>query len=373
MLRAHFERLRPLCPACRSAGRPPARLVLGEVANEEDDDIREGVLVCSEPLCRCEHPIIDGIPVVVSDIGSWASHQLASVLRRDDLSAFTEGLLGDAAGPGSEFERERINLGIYGWSHWGDLAGGDARAQAGGAYAELLGQALPLAGQPFSGCWVDLGCAVGRGSFEAARCGAELVVGVDLNFSMLRMAERLRRSGRAVFPLRRVGIVHDRFDHPAPGLPSERVSFWCCDVGVLPFGDAAFDGALMLNLLDCVPSPLALLCEAGRVLAEGAPALFSSPYDWSAQATPPVQWFGGHSQRGPAGGASAPELRRILSPDRAAGVDTGLVIETEHDGLPWRLRTSERSMMRYAVHLALLRRSRRPAAGPGATVSAAMP
>ncbi len=356
MQRAHLERLQPRCPACRSAGRAPARLLLGEVAREEGGDIREGVLVCSEPMCRCEHPVIDGIPVVVSDIGSWAAHQLAGALRRDDLSAFTEGLLGDAAGPGSAFDRERTHLGIYGWSHWGDLAGADARAEAGGAYAELLGHALPLAGPRLGGCWIDLGCSVGRGSFEAARRGADLVIGVDLDFSMLRVAERLRRSGRATFPLRRVGIVHDRLELAAPDLPAERVGFWCCDVGVLPFADGAFDGALMLNLIDCVPSPLALLCETGRVLADGAPALFSSPYDWSAQATAPAHWLGGHSQRGPAGGASAPELRRILSPERAAGIDTGLVIETEHDGLPWRLRTSERSMMVYAVHLALLRR-----------------
>ena len=136
--------------------------------------------------------------------------------------------------------------------------------------------------------------------------------GVDLNFSMLRVAERARRSARAVFPLRRVGIVHDRFDQHAPDLPSDRVGFWCCDVGVLPFGDACFDGALMLNLIDCVPSPLALLCEAGRVLADGAPALFSSPYDWSAQATPPAQWLGGHSQRGP--GARRERARAATHP-----------------------------------------------------------
>ena len=82
-----------------------------------------------------EHPVIDGIPVVVSDIASWAAHQLPGVLRRDDLSAFSESLLGDAAGTRSDFDRERNNLGIYGWSHWGDLAGAEARARPGGAYA----------------------------------------------------------------------------------------------------------------------------------------------------------------------------------------------------------------------------------------------
>ena len=57
------------------------------------------------------------------------------------------------------------------------------------------------------------------------------------------------------------------------------------------------------------------------------------------------------------GGSSVAELRRILSPECAAGIDTGLVIERERDGVPWQLQTGERSTMQYAVHLALLRRA----------------
>jgi hypothetical protein len=109
-------------------------------------------------------------------------------------------------------------------------------------------------------------------------------------------------------------------------------------------------------VLDCVRSPLGHLLELGRVLAPGAPALLSTPYDWSPAATPVVQWIGGHSQRGPAAGASADELRRILSPDAAAGVDTGLVIARERDGVPWRVQANERSATEYSLHLLALER-----------------
>lgn len=351
----HLTRLRPLCPACRAQGRVPAPLALGGVARAEGDDVIEGVLLCTETRCQREHPIIDGIPVVVADVASWASHQMPGVMRREDLSPFTESLLGDAAGPGSDFDRERSNLGIYGWAHWGDLAPQGA-ADHGGAYPLLLDQALSLGAAPTGGLWLDLGCSVGRGTFELVRRGAELAVGVDLNFAMLRVAERARRHGRAVFPLRRGGLVFDRFDHPVPAAPTDRLSFWCCDVGVLPFADATFGGALLLNLLDCVQMPLELLAETARVLAAGAPAAFSSPYDWSTTATPLGQWLGGHSQRSVGGGDSATELRRLLSADCAAGVDTGFVIEAERDGVPWHLRTAARSTMAYSVHLAALRR-----------------
>lgn len=355
MLKRHFEQLRPLCPACRAAGLAPAALALGTIARAEGDDVREGVLVCTEPRCQREHPVIDGIPVVVSNIASWAAHQLPGVLRRDDFSPFTESLLGDAAGPGSDFDRERSNLSIYGWAHWGDLAGTGPRSH-GGAYVQLFEQALALLGPVPAGPWLDLGCSVGRGTLELARRGAGLAVGVDLNFAMLRVAERARRDGRAIFPLRRGGVVFDRFDAAVTGVPRERISLWCCDVGLLPFPGGSFAGALMLNLLDCVPGPLELLVETARVLTPGAVAAFSSPYDWSPHATAPGQWLGGHSQRSAHRGDSASEVRRLLAENSPAGLDAGLVIEAERDDVPWHVQTGERSTMAYAVHLARLRR-----------------
>jgi SAM-dependent methyltransferase len=367
MLREHLQRLRPLCPACRAQGRAGAPLVLGSVAREAQGEVIEGVLLCTERLCQREHPIIDGIPVIVADIASWAAHQLPGVLRRDDLHPFTESLLGDAAGPGSAFYNERSNLGIYGWAHWGDLgesgnlgepvAGtGAPPRRHGGAYAALLREAMALHGAAPTGLWLDLGCSVGRGTLELARAGCELALGLDLNFAMLRVAERARRSGQARFALRRSGVVFDPFDATVPEVPRERMAYWCCDVGVLPLADGAAQGALMLNLLDCVPAPLGLLMECGRVAAPGAPVLFSSPYDWSPNATAMSEWIGGHSQRSASGGSSVAELRRVLSADCAAGVDTGLVLEAERDDVPWHVMTGERSTMEYRVHLARLRR-----------------
>ncbi len=354
----HLQQLRPVCPTCRAAGREPATLVLGPVAVAQGDEVLEGVLLCSDLHCQREHPIIDGIPVVVADIASWASHQIGGIMRRDDLSAYAESLLGDATGPASDFHRDRSNLGIYGWAHWGDLAPPAVRGH-GGAYAALLEHALALAAAPPKGIWIDLGCSVGRGTLELARRGVALAVGIDLNFAMLRVAERVRRHGQARFPLRRGGVVFERFEAAVPDGPATRLSrtsHWCCDVSSLPFADARFDGALLLNLLDCVPDPLALLFETGRVVASGGPALFSSPYDWSPNATAMAQWLGGHSQRNAAAGSSVAELRRILSAERAAGVDTGLVIEAELDAVPWHVQTGERSTMAYSVHMARLRR-----------------
>ena len=355
MRREHLERLRPSCPTCLVAGREAQPLALGTVVRLEGDDVLEGVLVCPERLCRREHPIIDGIPVVVADLVGWAAHQLDGVLRRDDLSPFTESLLGDAAGPGSGFDRERLNSSAYGRSHWGDLDP-EAPLPKEESFAELVDVALGLLDEPGRGPWIDVGCAVGRGTVEIARRTGDLAVGVDLSFSLLRVAERVRREGRAVFPLRRVGLVFDRREIAVPEVPRELLSFWCCDAGALPFADKSFAGALSLNLLDCVLSPLGHILELGRTLRGRAALLLATPYDWSPTATPIEQWIGGHSQRGEVHGSSAAELRRIFSADAAAGVDTGLVLVAERDRVPWRVYTHERASTEYAVHLLRLER-----------------
>ncbi|MEZ4404648.1 MAG: methyltransferase domain-containing protein [Kofleriaceae bacterium] len=354
MLHAHLTALGLTCATCRAAQRVAPRLTVATLSRVDGDDVREGVLVC--PACRCEHPIIDGVAVVVPDLGAWVEHQGDAVMRRHDLSPVLDSLLGDAFGRGGSFDRERHDLSTYATAHWGDRAT-TGTVEPFGSLAELVATALALVPAPVPGdAWLDVGCSTGRGTFELAAAGAGLAVGVDLNFAMLARAEAARRTGRIAWPRRRVGLVFDPAEATLGELPRDRVAFVCADVGALPFADGAFGGALSLNVLDCVPSPLAHLLELGRVLAAGAPALLSTPYDWSASATAAAQWIGGHSQRGPQQGASEPELRRILSADAAAGIDTGLVVVDERDDVPWRLTLNARSTMHYRLHLLRLAR-----------------
>ena len=350
MRREHLARLAPVCPVCRVAGRTARPLELGHVEREEDGDVRDGALVCVDELCRREHPIIDGIPVVVADFTSWASHQLDPALRRDDLSPFLQTLIGDAVGPGTTYERDRVHLSGYAHAHF----------EPDGAFPDVVGAALELAAPEVTGAWLDTGCAVGGASFELARRGAELVAGVDLAFAAVRLAEQVRRTGRARYPLRRIGLVYEQRDVEVAPFPADRVGFWCADVAILPFANLAFDGALSLNVLDCSDSPLGHLVELGRVLREDAPAALSTPYDWSANATAPGNWIGGHSQRGGLEGSGEATLRRILR--GKAGIDPRLEVVGERDRVPWRIRAHDRSTVHYELDLLALRRV--PGAAP---------
>ncbi|HTQ78916.1 MAG TPA: methyltransferase domain-containing protein, partial [Thermoanaerobaculia bacterium] len=230
-----------------------------------------------------------------------------------------------------------------------------------GSILRVLQQALLLAGDLPPGPLLDLGCATGRTSFALAAATAATgcqVLGVDLSWPMLRLASEALRHQRVRYPRRRVGLVYDRREFPVRLDGAERVDFWTADATALPFPDSTFSAIVALNVLDCVPSPYDLLAALPRLLVPGGKALFTCPYDWSAGATPVEAWLGGHSQRGPAHGASEPPLRALLSPGAHPASLPGVRILAEEESLPWRVRLHERSTIEYRLHLVVVEKLR---------------
>jgi len=352
--RRHLAALRPLCPVCRGAGRR-SELELATVVREEGETVIEGVLRCPGGDCLREYPVLDGVPLIVAGIRDYVGSNLTSIYARGDLSETLESIVGDCCGPGSPFDATRQRLSSYGWDHYGDLDPAEPVPGPGpegvrpGSLVRLLERGLALAGDLPAGPVIDVGCAVGRSTFELARRCQGPVLGIDLDFAMLRAASRVLRRGEVRYPRRRVGVVYDRrsFAVELPG--AERVDFWACDAQVLPFASGTFAAAASLNLIDCVASPADAVASLAGVLAPGGKALVATPYDWSPGATPVEAWLGGHSQRGEEGGAGEPALRRLLGP---GGADSpGLRTVAEEPALPWRVRLHDRSAVDYRVHL----------------------
>jgi len=358
--RLHFETLRPLCPRCLRDAAVEAPLGLERVLVEAGDCVIEGVLACPREDCLSEYPIIDGVPYLVADLRQFVAQNAASLLGRDDLSATMESLLGDCCGPGSAFDAQRQYLSTYAHDHYEDLAPAprDESAPCGSVLA-LLEAGREALGAPLPGPVLDVGCAVGRSSFALAEQSGALTLGIDLSVDMLRMAQRVLHQGMVRYPRRRVGLVYERREYPAVLQGAELVDFWAADACLLPLPRARFGSAVSLNVLDCVASPVDHLQALARVLADDAPALVSTPYDWSAAATPVESWLGGHSQRGRFAGAGDAVLRAILGePEHPAAIEA-LRLEAERAQVPWSVRLHERSVMSYQVHLALLRRGAR--------------
>ncbi len=123
----------------------------------------------------------------------------------------------------------------------------------------------------------------------------------------------------------------------------------------LPPGCVKFASAL--NLLDCVPSPLALLKNIEIVLADDGTALIGSPYDWSSGASPMEHWIGGHSPRSDFQGSSERLLEALLTPGaHPQSLDQLSLVNAAAD-VPWQTRLHARSLTHYRTHLLALKKS----------------
>jgi len=294
---------------------------------------------------------------------------LLAICNRGDLSELVESMLGDCCGPGSAFDQMRQHLSSYTWDHHGDLDPDEPVDEPRpGAMLRSLEVGRELAGSVSSGAVpsgpiIDVGCSVGRSSFALAQGSNELVLGVDLNFAMLRVASEVLRHGKVRYPRRRSGVVYDRRGFPAEFVNRENVDFWACDAAALPLPSNTFSLAVSMNVLDCAYAPSELLATLARVLQQGGKAVLTCPYDWSPAATPLEAWLGGHSQRSPLGGSSEAVLRTLLTradeSNPAGGPNSfcGLELIAQQEQLPWSVRLHDRSAMGYKVHLIVAAKS----------------
>jgi len=356
----HFASLRPLCPTCRNTDGSGAPLRIAQVAHEQENQILQGILHCSNPQCQREYPVIDGIPLLLGDLRRFVADNAPRLLTRTDLHPDLESLIGDCLGPGSDFDGSRQQVSSYCWEHYGDFDTGlETDSARRGTLLAALKLGLEIADALPDGPVLDLGCGPGRSTFELARRTGRAVLGVDLHLPMLRFASRLLTTGTASYSLRRVGLVYERREFPVDLPGAERVDFWACDAAALPFEAGTFAAATALNLLDCVYSPQTMLASLASVLRPGAPAVLTTPYDWSPGATPIEAWIGGHSQRGPLAGSSDATLRALLGePEGESALPLRLVAERE--GVPWRVRLHDRAFMEYRLHLLVARRQDDP-------------
>ena len=352
MRREHFESLKPVCPLCRGTNSAGFPLRIAHVEKESDGHILEGVLHCTNQQCQREFPVIDGVPLLLSNVRQYVNDNILSICGRRDLSDFTESILNDCCGPNSPFDTTRQQLSGYTWDHYGDLDPKEVPSEPRpGSILTALETARQLTKGVPPGPVLDVGCSVGRSTFDLAEKSTELVLGVDLNFPMLQLASEVLRAGKVRYARRRLGVVYERREFAAHFQNSERVDFWACDATALPFPAATFSLVMNLNVLDCVHSPRESLASIANVLKPAGKTVIACPYDWSPGATAVEAWLGGHSQRSPSAGASETLLRALLTPGAHPSSINLLKLSGERDQVPWQVRLHERSTMTYKLHM----------------------
>ncbi len=149
---------------------------------------------------------------------------------------------------------------------------------------------------------LDLGCAVGRASFELARGGFDKVTGVDFSTRFFRLAARMQEEGylRYAFPEEGEICSFHEITLADLGLDEYRdqVEFFQGDACNLPEKFTGYDLVLATNLIDRLYAPRAFLAAIHQRINPGGLLVLSSPYTWDEAYTKKEEWLGGYRDAG---------------------------------------------------------------------------
>jgi putative 4-mercaptohistidine N1-methyltranferase len=158
--------------------------------------------------------------------------------------------------------------------------------------AELLDESR----LPASPSALDLGCAVGKSSFELAKY-AHRVIGIDFSHSFIQAAQTLQAEGTLAYEAavegnQRVALMARVEDASLRG----RVAFEQGDAMHLRADLGGFDIVHAANLLCRLPEPKLLLERLPELVKPGGQLLLTTPCTWLAEFTPPENWPTGGTQ-----------------------------------------------------------------------------
>jgi len=148
---------------------------------------------------------------------------------------------------------------------------------------------------------LDLGCAVGRGSFELAK-HFDHVTGIDFSARFIRIAYQLQEKGVIHYQLPEEGEIvsyHEKslLDFGLQGT-GERIEFFQGDAHNLKPQFTDYDLILAGNLLDRLYEPARFLTTIHQRLKIGGLLLLASPYTWLEEYTKKANWVGGIRKAG---------------------------------------------------------------------------
>jgi SAM-dependent methyltransferase/uncharacterized protein YbaR (Trm112 family) len=244
-----------ICPDCLPA--ESGLKVNSEI--QESGDIIEGSLYCSQ--CGAHYPIKDGIAVV------------------------RPGRTAKIKSPNNGYNAP-VMLSAYMWSHFADLF---ADSRATDAYRKWSESFKSTAGDA-----LDIGCAVGRLTFELSRTH-DRVIGIDTSRAFIAKAREIVVKKQIDFEL----VVEGNLtEHRHLGLENgwnlKNVDFLVADALALPFPKHDFASIAAINVLEKVPDPIGHLTEVNRVLRkQESMFLFSDPFSWDPAFSAPELWLGG--------------------------------------------------------------------------------
>ena len=212
-----------------------------------------------------------------------------------------------------------------------------------GFSARTVDQLLDVAALSGDETALDIGCAVGRSSFELAK-KCKKVIGIDKSPSFVHACETLRVSGELPYSSPKQGkISRSLLASVENQVDRARVRFEVGDACSLPDSLASFEVVHAANLLCRLSNPRAFLARLPELVAPGGQLLLATPFTWLEEFTPMDQWIGGARED------SSHVLKSLLSES----------FELERElNIPFLLREHERKFQ-FGVSLGMLWRRNR--------------
>ncbi len=133
---------------------------------------------------------------------------------------------------------------------------------------------------------LDLGCKVGRSTFELARV-FDHVTGLDFTARNIKVATSIKEEGIAVYAFPDEGeLVHFReINETALGfdLLSPKVEFWQADASNLKAQFTGYDLILLNDMIDETYDPVGLLSKIHKRLNPGGILVVASAFNWNEE------------------------------------------------------------------------------------------
>jgi putative 4-mercaptohistidine N1-methyltranferase len=136
---------------------------------------------------------------------------------------------------------------------------------------------------------LDLGCAVGRSSFELAR-HAESVVGIDYSHSFIDAAKALITQDLPYQRLDEASAMTDLVASAPTDCPKDRVQFEQGDAMHLRADLGSYDLVHAANLLCRLTDPQLLIARLPDLVKPGGQLLLTTPCTWLEDFTPRCHW-----------------------------------------------------------------------------------
>jgi len=143
---------------------------------------------------------------------------------------------------------------------------------------------------------LDLGCAVGRASFELAQHFGT-VTGIDFSARFIRIAHQMQQKGNIHYELVEEGEIVSYHEQQLStmGLDKnqENIEFFQGDATNLKPQFTDYDLVLAINLIDRLRTPAVFLDDIRHRINIGGVLAIASPYTWLEEFTPKENWLGG--------------------------------------------------------------------------------